>query len=151
MTKPMPVIFALFLALTSALALAIPALIAELGKAPADVPLFIDVRSFWGHRFNKREVFWIGLFIHFLMAALFGVLYELLALTGYVRPFFLGNMIAYATSFYILVGVVIFPLVGLGFFGRKEGNWAWFELLIVHHFLAVFMWVLVNVFPVLRP
>jgi hypothetical protein len=147
----MPIINALFLALVAGLILAIPAIIAELGKPPADVPLFVDVRSFWGKHLTKREAFWFGLLIHFIMVSFFGVLYEHVVIQGVVPPYRLGGLLAYASGFWVVVGAVIFPLVGLGFFGRKEGKFVWLELLVVHHLLALLMWLTVLVFPVLKP
>jgi hypothetical protein len=148
----MPVISAVFLALAAGLITAVPGFLSELGKkAPKDIPLLIDVRTFWGHKLTRGEVFWFGLFIHLLMAALFGALYELIVVKSFVHPYELDNLAVYASFFWLFVGGVIFPIVGLGLFGKKEGKWVWFELLVVHHLFALFVWLQVALFPALKP
>jgi hypothetical protein len=148
----MPVISAVFLSLAAGLITAIPGFISELGKkAPANIPLLIDVKTFWGHKLTRGEVFWFGLFIHLLMAALFGALYQLEILKSNINPYALDNLAVFATLFWILLGGVIFPIVGLGLFGKKEGRWVWFELLVTHHLFGFFIWLLVTLFPSLKP
>jgi hypothetical protein len=148
----MPVISAVFLALVAGLITAVPGFISELAKkGPKNIPLLIDVKTFWGHKLTRGEVFWFGLFIHLLMAALFGALYELIVVKAFVRPYHLDNLFAYASCFYLFVGGVIFPVVGAGLFGRKEGKTVWYELLIVHHLFAFFVWLGIYLFPALRP
>ena len=148
----MPVISAVFLSLAAGLITAVPAFLSELGKkAPRNIPLLIDVKTFWGHKLTRGEVFWFGLSIHLLMAALFGALYELIAVKSFVHPYELDNLAVYASLFWVFVGGVIFPVVGLGLFGKKEGKWVWFELLVVHHLFALFVWLQVFLFPALKP
>lgn len=148
----MPVISAVFLSLTAGIITAIPGFFSELGnKGPKNIPLLVDVKTFWGHRLTRGEVFWFGLFIHLLMAALFGALYELIAVKSLVKPYELDNLLLYSSLFYLFVGGVIFPLVGAGLFGRKEGKTVWYELLIVHHLFGLFVWLQVFLFPALRP
>jgi len=148
----MPVISAVFLSLVAGLVTAVPGFLSELNKkAPADIPLFIDVKTFWGRKLNRSEIFWFGLFIHLLMAALFGALYELIVVKSFVHPYELDNLAVYATFFWLFVGGVIFPVVGLGLFGKKEGEWVWFELLVVHHLFSLFVWLQVFLFPALKP
>jgi hypothetical protein len=148
----MSTISAIFLALVAGLITAIPGMISELGKrGPKNIPLLIDVKTFWGHKLTRGEVFWFGLFIHLLMAALFGALYELIVVKAFVRPYHLDNLLVYASFFYLLVGGVIFPVVGQGLFGRKQGKTVWYELLIVHHLFALLVWLEVFVFPSLKP
>jgi hypothetical protein len=91
------------------------------------------------------------MFIHFLMAAFFGALYELCALTMNISAYGFHSLAVYATLFYLLVGGIIFPVVGLGLFGKKEGKWTWFELLVTHHLFGFFVWLLVYIFPSLTP
>lgn len=147
----MILVSAIFLSLAAASIVALPACFTELKKHPEDMPLLLDVKTFWGRKLSPREVFWCGLFIHFLMAAAFGLLYESLIIFNLVKPFHLDNLLAYATAFFLVVGGVVFPLVRCGFFGSKMGPWVWFELLVVHHLFGFFMWLLVRLFPLLTP
>jgi len=148
----MPIISAVFLSLTAGVITAIPGIFSEFGKrAPKNIPLLIDVKTFWGKRLTRGEVFWLGLFVHLLMAALFGALYELIVVKSLVAPYRLENLLAYATLFYLLVGGVIFPVVGAGLFGRREGKTVWYELLITHYLFAFIVWLMVYLYPVLKP
>ena len=148
----MPIISAVFLSLTAGVITALPGFFSELGKkGPKNIPLLVDVKTFWGRRLSRWEVFWFGLFIHLLMAALFGAMYELIVVKSLVDPYHWGNLAVYATFFWLFVGGVIFPIVGLGLFGKKEGKWVWFELLVVHHLFAFFIWLLIILFPALLP
>ena len=148
----MPIISAVFLSLTAGAITAIPGIISEFGKrAPKNIPLLVDVKTFWGAKLTRGEIFWFGMFIHLLMAALFGVLYEYLVLNAMVAPYHLGGLLAYAFCFYLFVGGVVFPVVGLGFFGSKEGKTVWYELLITHHLFGFFMWLAIVLFPYLKP
>jgi len=148
----MPLINALFLALAAGTLIALPAVIAELGKPPNSLPLLLDIKADEGGRLSKREVFWLGLLLHYLMAAVFGLGYELLALRDFFSyPFRLGNLLLYGVMFWIFVGAFVMPIFRLGFFGRRGGTWSWFELLIVHLLLAFFIWLGIIIFPVLRP
>lgn len=148
----MSIVSAIFLSLSAGLITALPGFFSELGKrGPRNIPLLIDVKTFWGHPLTRGEVFWFGFMIHLLMAALFGALYELIVVKSLVQPYQLGNLMIYASFFWLFVGGVIFPLVGLGLFGKNEGRWVWFELLVVHHLFALFVWLLVFLFPSLLP
>jgi len=148
----MPVISAVFLSLLAGIITAIPGFLSELGKKkPDNIPLLVDVKSFWGKKLSNGEVFWLGFAIHLLMAALFGALYELIAVKSFVRPYHIDNLMVYASFFWLFVGGVIFPIVGLGLFGKKEGKWVWLELLVVHHLFAIFVWLEIFLFPTLKP
>lgn len=148
----MTVVSAIFLSLVAGLITAVPGFVSELSKkGPKNIPLLVDVKTFWGHKLTRGEAFWFGLFIHLLMAALFGALYELIVVNAFVRPYRLDNLMVYASCFYLFVGGVIFPIVGQGLFGRKEGKTVWYELLIVHHLFAFFVWLGVYLFPCLKP
>jgi len=148
----MPMISAVFLSLSAGLITAVPGIVSELRKkAPANIPLLIDVKTFWGRKLTAGEVFWFGMFIHLLMAALFGALYELIVVKSLVHPYQLGNLLVYAFCFYLFVGGVIFPVVGQGPFGRRAGKTVWYELLIVHHLWAFIIWLTIYLYPALRP
>jgi len=148
----MPVISAIFLSLSAGVITAIPGIFSEFGKkAPKNIPLLIDVKTFWGKRLTRGEVFWLGLFVHLLMAAFFGALYELIVVKSLVEPYRLGNLLVYASFFYVLVGGAIFPIVGQGLFGQRRGKTVWYELLIAHYLFALIIWLAVYLFPTLRP
>jgi hypothetical protein len=148
----MPIISAIFLSLAAGVITAIPGALSEFQKkAPHNIPLLVDVKTFWGQRLTRGEVFWFGLFVHLLMAALFGALYELIVVKSSIHPFGLLSLIVYASFFYLLVGGAIFPVVGAGLFGRREGKTVWYELLIVHYLFALIVWLAVYLFPALKP
>lgn len=148
----MSTINAIFLSLVAGIITAVPAFLSEIGKRPPkDIPLLVDIKSFWGRKLSNGEVFWLGLFIHLVLAALFGAMYELIVVKSLVDPYHINNLVIYATFFWLFVGGVVFPVVGLGLFGKKEGKWVWLELLVVQYLLAFFIWLGVFLFPVLKP
>jgi len=149
----MTVISAVFLSLVAGVITAVPGFLSELEKrAPKNIPLLIDIKTFWGKKLTPGEIFILGLSIHLLIAALFGALYEYLALSGFVAfPYQILSLLGYAFCFYLFIGGIILPVVGLGLFGRKEGKTVWYELLITHHLLGFFVWLAVAIFPSLKP
>jgi hypothetical protein len=148
----MPIVSAIFLALAAGVITAIPGIFSELGeKIPKNIPLLVDVKTFWGKRLTRGEVFWFGMLIHLLMAALFGAMYEYLVLNGMVRPYLLSNLLVFAFCYYLFIGFIVFPLVELGLFGRKEGKTVWLELLVTNFLVGFIIWLLIYLFPYLKP
>jgi len=134
-----------------AFVLAIPAILLEIiekGKVK-EVPLLVDVRSIFGIKIrHKHEVFFIGLLLYIVMGFLFGVVYVLFVEQGWLfvtgAPYTLLSLFVYAVLSWLVVCVLIYPLLGFGVFGLKEGKYVWLETIASHLILGVCLWLLVQ-------
>ncbi len=126
--------------------LSIPAIIAEIKHRTENLPLLVDIHKWFGRKYTPGEVFAIGLLIHLLIATLFGGLYVLLQSIDFTAGVFvdyqIASLLSYSVVFWLFVGLILFPVLGLGFFGRREGSFVWLELLITHILLGVGFWLL---------
>ena len=148
----MDVINAMFLSTAVGAFLALPAVVSEFLRRGKNLPLLLDVRACWGRVCTAEETFVLSLFTHFLLSMAFGGLYMFAVLSGWLfHDFQLGSIVTYAVIFWLFIGVVIFPLVRLGFFGQREGRWAWLELLASTFLEAIGFWAALRLFPVFLP
>lgn len=124
---------------------AIPAIILEIIERGAMVviPPVITVKTIFGYTFKKEEAFWIGLLLHLLIGMLFGAVYILFVEQGWLfvthRPYTFLSFTVYGFLSWIFVGLVLYPLLQMGFFGRREGSLIWLETLVSHMLLGVTM------------
>jgi hypothetical protein len=129
---------------------AIPAIVLEImerGKVK-NIPLIVDVKTIFGRKLKNEEVFWVGLLVHVILGTLFGLVYVLFVLKGWLlftnAPYTLLSLFLYAICAWVVVGIIIFPALGMGLFGRKEGKRVWMELLASMFVLGISMWLLVQ-------
>lgn len=130
---------------------ALPALLLEImekGRVK-NAPLLIDVKRIFGFTIrHKHEVFLIGLLMHIIIGFFFGLVYVLFVLQGWLfvtgAPYTLLSLIVYAFLSWIVAGVAIYPMLGMGFFGLKEGHQVWMEMLMSHMMLGLGLWLLVQ-------
>jgi hypothetical protein len=129
---------------------AIPAIVLEIkqkGEA-TDAPLIVDARKIFGRRLKKQEAFLVGLLIHIIFGFLFGLIYVLFVLQGWLfvthAPYTFLSLIVYALLSWIVAGVVIYPALGMGLFARREGKHVWIETLTSHLILGICLWLLVQ-------
>ncbi|MBI2473018.1 hypothetical protein HYV70_00475 [Candidatus Uhrbacteria bacterium] len=132
---------------------AIPAIVLEMtesGKVK-NAPLLVDVKTIFGLKIiHKHEVFFIGLLLHLVFGFLFGIVYVLFVEQGWLfvthAPYTVFSLVVFAFLSWVVVGVIIYPLLGLGIFGLKEGPRVWLETLTSHLILAFSLWLLVRYF-----
>lgn len=130
----------------------IPAIILELMERGGheDAPLVVDVKTIFGRKLRSHEAFWVGLLIHIVMGNLFGLIYVTFVLNGWLvftnSPYSFLSLLIYALGAWAVSGLVIFPLLGMGLFGRKEGKRVWMELLASMFILGISMWSLVQLY-----
>ena len=123
------------------LILAIPAVVVEWRhKRHSDHPLLVDIDFWRGKRLTDRESFLLGLLIHLLMGLAFGLLYPFYAslvsgLWPYPTPYDALSLSSFLGDLFILQNVIVLPLLGAGFFGRREARFIWLETLVT---LALF-------------
>jgi hypothetical protein len=123
----------------------IPAIALELierGKVLM-VPPVITVKTIFGHPLKKQEIFWVGLLLHLVIGMLFGAVYVLFVEAGWLfvthRPYTFLSFIVYGFLSWIFAGLVLYPLLQMGFFGRREGSFIWLETLVSHMLLGATM------------
>ncbi len=136
-----------------AFVLAIPAIILEIihrGKEQPNMPFVVDVKTMFGRKLNRYEVFAAAILLHVVLGFLFGVIYVLFVERGWLvvthAPFTFLSLLVYAVGAFVVVGLAIFPALGMGLFGRKEGRRVWMEILVGMLFNGVGVWLLVRWF-----
>ncbi|MDP2632080.1 MAG: hypothetical protein Q8P30_04950 [Candidatus Uhrbacteria bacterium] len=128
--------------------LSIPAIILDTARRVTNLPLLIDVHAWRGRKLTEGEIFAIGLLLQLIIGGLYGLTYTLFAGQGWLLitylPYTILSMLIFAFLCWIVLGALVLPLIGLGFFGRKEGNTVWFETLISLMFEGVILWMLIQ-------
>ena len=88
---------------------AIPAIVLEIkqkGEA-TDAPLIVDARKIFGRKLKKQEAFLVGLLIHIIFGFLFGLIYVLFVLQGWLfvthAPYTFLSLIVYALLSWIIL------------------------------------------------
>mgnify|MGYP006865011879 CR=1 FL=1 len=129
----------------------LPAIVLEIverGKVK-NVPLLVDIKTIFGIKIkHKHEVFFIGLLLYLVLGFLFGAVYVLFVTQGWLfvtnAPYTIYSLLVFAVLSWVVVGLVLFPLLGMGMFGIKEGKYVWVEMLVSHFILGVSLWLLVQ-------
>lgn len=127
----------------------IPAIIFEFierGNASLAPPV-ITVKTIFGHTLKKQEAFWAGLLLYIVIGMLFGGVYILFVERGWLfvthQPYTFVSFAVYGFLSWIFAGAIVYPLLQMGFFGRREGKHIWIETLVSHMLLGVTMAVVV--------
>lgn len=129
----------------------IPAIVLEIverGKE-SNAPLLIDVKTIFGVKIrHKREVFLIGLLLYIIVGFLFGLIYIVFVERGWLfithAPYTFLSLIVYAILSWIVANIIVYPAIGLGVFGIKEGKHVWIETFVSHLILGGCLWLLVQ-------
>ena len=136
-----------------AFAFSIPAIVLEIAQRGQvkDSPLLIDVKSIFGLKIrHKHEVFLIGLLVHLVIGFLFGLIYVVFVEQGWLfvthAPYTFLSLFVYAVLSWIVANILIYPALGFGWFGLKEGSHVWMETLVSHLILGVSLWILIQYF-----
>ncbi len=127
----------------AAFALSIPAIVVELAdrQHKINLPLLVDVREIFGRKIAPTEMFWIALLVHLVLGTLFGLAYEVFVGLGWIEPYTVPSMLIFVVLFWLVVGAVLFPLIGFGIFAVKEGRWVWLEVLITYLLIGTIMFL----------
>ncbi len=131
---------------------AIPAILMELAKTSEaeHTSIIVEPRKILGRKLKHREAFLLGLLIHVLFGFIFGIVYVVFVVREWLfvthAPYTFLSLIVYAVLTWIVAGVVIYPLLGMGLFARREGNHIWMETIASHLILGLSLWLLVQYF-----
>lgn len=138
----------------AAFMVSVPAIITEIvrhGKSK-NLPLVVEVRSFFDSRLSHTAAFAAGVYLHILTGVIFGAVYPAaagLSLFGFAGAAFgLPSLLFYGLAVWFVFVFVLFPLFGFGLFGRKEGKTVWLEVLVSLFLIAILFWLAM---PVFRP
>jgi hypothetical protein len=116
----------------------------------SNLPVLVDVKPNWWPGLTHRELFFVGLFVHVVLCVLFGLIYVILVEQSWLfitrMAYSLISLIVYALCAWVVTGAIVFPLIGFGFFGRKENGAVWAEVLGTYLLLGVSMWLVVQWF-----
>jgi len=129
--------------------LSIPTIILEImeqGKIK-NLPLLVDIKILWGKACSRYLIFYISLLFHILLGFIFGFLYLFFEIqfASFLGGFFsFYSLLFFILLFWFFVGSCIFPLLGAGFFGQKEGRHVWLELLISFGLIGGFLWLIMH-------
>lgn len=129
---------------------AIPAIILEFteGGRVKNIPLLVDVKTLWGRKLSATGTFLAGLLLHVVMGFLFGLIYPVFVVKSWLvftnAPYTLLSLVIYAVGAWIVAGAGLFPLLGFGWFGRKQGKRVWLELLASMLLIGLTMWFVVQ-------
>lgn len=136
-----------------AFAFSIPAILLEVTQRGLmkEAPLVIDVKKIFGLKIrHKHEVFLIGLLLHIVIGFLFGLIYIVFVEQGWLfvtrAPYTFLSLLVYAVLSWIVANIVVYPALGFGWFGLKEGRHVWMETIVSHLILGVCLWLLVQYF-----
>ena len=121
-------------------------LVAEIGYRSGlfQMSLFVVDGEFalnlFGAKHNRTLVYMLGIPIHLVTGAVFGLGYGLLCLLFQLYP---EDPVAIAIyTFFLWIGMLCcaLPIAGQGWMGRKAGNRVWFEQFLVHLAFGIGLW-----------
>lgn len=131
-----------------AFVIAIPAILLEIDHRVKNAPLLIDVRIWRGLKLSRQEAFAFGLLLHLVIGGLYGLCYAIFARQGWLvltnAPYTLQSMLIFAVGSWLVLGNLLLPLIGLGWFGRREGNTVWAETLMSLLLEGVVLWEVIK-------
>lgn len=125
--------------------LALPAIIVEFTRRVKNLPLLVDIKTIFGRRLRPEEVFAVSLLLHLVLATLVGGIYVIFAEQGWLfithNPYALTSLLIFSVLAWCLIGLIIFPIFGLGLFGRRLGQKnVWAEMMLTYLLIAVGLW-----------
>ena len=128
----------MFTGLVIGVIMSVPAVISNYMRPGANLPIIVDIKAFWGGTISKDHVLLWSLVNHWAMSAIYGGVYVLLVTRNLFSPgYFFSEGLIYALGFNLITGLALYPLLGFGVYGKKEGAWVWTEMVITHFFYAV--------------
>jgi len=107
----------------------------------------IDSHYFLGRRFSARETHMLGILLQLGLSTVFGGIYVLLVDYGIIfKDFHYLSILFFGVLIWLLKGIIVSPLLGIGFFGIKESKYAWFEMFVIHQIYAVIFWLAIHLY-----
>lgn len=105
----------------------------------------IDAHYLFGRKYSAREAHLLGILIQLALSAVFGGVYVMLVDYAIVfKNFDYIDIALFGVLVWFLKGLIVTPLLGIGFFGAKEGKYVWFEMFITHQIYALAFYVSIH-------
>lgn len=127
----------------AALVVSLPAIVVEIFRRgqTKNLPLVVDVNSIFERRLSKLASFALGILLHILMGMVFGAVYPAMVDGGWLNFFgpsyTLSTLLFYTLLVWLVFCLVLFPLFGFGWLGKREGKLVWLEVLVSLILIAV--------------
>jgi hypothetical protein len=128
----------------------LPAIFAEIIERGhiTNLPLLVDVKTVFQRKLEAREVFWAALLLEIMLGIGFGSSYAWFTAHDWLfithEPYSFFSLLLFAMGAFMVAGSCLFPLLGLGFFGRKEGRLVWLELLSSFVLIGSTLWLVMK-------
>jgi len=107
----------------------------------------IDSHYLLGRRFSARETHLLGILLQLAFSSLFGGVYVMLVDHHIIfNNFHYLSILLFGVLVWLLKGVILSPLLGIGFFGAKEGKYVWFEMFLIHQIYAIIFWLAIHLY-----
>lgn len=142
----MTIIAGLFTGLVIGLVLGAPAIMVYLLRPQKNnLPIIIDIDITPGRHTGTE--FGLSMALHLFMSTIFGGGYVILTRAA-ALPFDYSALshAGYVALFYLVVGGILFPGLGLGLMGRREGKYVPLELLMAHTLYGICFYLAANLF-----
>ena len=102
----------------------------------------IDAHYLFGRKYSAREAHVLGIFIQLALSTVFGGIYVLLVNNSiFFQDFGYLNIALFGVLVWLVKGLGMTPLLGIGFFGAKEGKYVWFEMFVIHQIYALAFYI----------
>lgn len=108
----------------------------------------IDQPKMFGRDISRREAHLLGILVHLCFSLLFGLGYAWLVDLGWVGEFGVVTVLLYSIAVGLFTGLVIMPIEGHGFFGRKHDPWFMADVLLTNLFWGLVYIALVRLWMV---
>ena len=119
------------------LVLALPAFVVEWRhRRHHDHPILLDIDLWRGHRLSDHASFALGLLLHLLTGLLMGMTFFPFARIVDLPPLAWTTSVFFGALWFVFLNLIVLPVLGAGFFGKREGAFLWLETLAT---LAVFL------------
>lgn len=107
----------------------------------------IDSHYLLNRRFSHREMHLFGIFMQLGFSAIFGGVYVMLVNYNILfHDFHYLSILFYGVLVWLVKGLIVTPILGIGFFGVKEGKYVWFEMFLLHQIYGFIFWLAMKIY-----
>jgi uncharacterized membrane protein YagU involved in acid resistance len=104
----------------------------------------LDEVRFGSRVLSERESTILGVLLHFIFSFFFGAAFGTCLNAG-ILALNLLSMVIYGAIMVLILGGVVLPLEGHGWFGWKEDHWILVDLIAMNALWALMFWAILSV------